>query len=396
LKDIPEGCSDNKRKKRSLSMRFMKFWAHVTLFFFCFMIFAPGLVMAYCDCGPAIMQQTTTLTQAIESSTLKITGVDGSLSGVERQIKSLGDALLKKDATVEKAKLEALRELLLQIEAAKLEAATERKVSTSAQSFNACHARDGAAAYGVGKVAAAGMQRDFEADKLQWADGKFNTSREAMDKNLKASKERINGETPEGEWTFPSSGIIDSPEAVARAQEAARQVVNPYPTPKIASGAQDSLSGQEAAYAQEVKLNRLAVANGATAAIIADQTGSIDAGAIIEQLQQSMGFENANRAVDKEQRTSKLAFFDVLSDARFGNVNWFKNMVEATEPIKVMREMAYMQAQQMEMQRIHLVYEMRNTHLLSTLVALLVERNDANIQNLVNPARMDGTAATKK
>ena len=273
---------------------------------------------------------------------------------------------------------------LKQLEEAKYAAKEEAKAR--AQAANSCENRDGAAAWGVGKKAAEGFRTDLNARVTELEDGKPKNSQEAADINESRGLEGpMEGQSPNGEWIFPPNGLI-ADQDMAKAEVLAQLAVNPFPTPKVPDRLKGSVAGKEALYRQQVKKARLAVAHDTVNDVIASHAPLVDAGAVLEALKNSMGHSKTSVPMNDQGRTSLMAFLDVWSDARFGNPNWFQELFDSTDEIKILKEIAFMRALSVEMQRSQLKFEMRNSHMLATIIGLLAEKDNTAIHlNLDTP-----------
>ena len=284
---------------------------------------------------------------------------------------------------------EAQLEAMKQMSMANLKTDLERKVDTNAQAENSCHARDGAAAYGVGRKAEGGFRKELNRKSGEVADGKLQADVDVLLTNYERMRS-LEGEDPAGDWMFPPNGLIPD-ENLKKAHEIIRQNLNPRPTPKISASLESSAAGKEALYLQQVKLSRLAVADDTLNAIVAAHSPLVDAGAVLEALQQSMGEDAVDVPRNAAGRTSVMSYLDVWSRSRFGNPNWHQRLFQATDEIKLAREMAYMQAMQVELDRRNLEFQMRNAHLLSSILGILVEQtHNPLVHSALDPARSSG------
>jgi hypothetical protein len=292
---------------------------------------------------------------------------------------------------VAKANLEAQLEMLKQIELARTASDLKRKTDPEAQAQNSCDARDGAAAFGVGRMAEGKTRVAYNNWNAQNSDGKTASSHEEDERN----DQRVavmKGEDPLGNWLFPDDGLIRSEEERNRALELARESVNPRVTPKPDEN-QSNVFTREALFSQTVKKSRLAVAHDTNNDIIAAHMGLIDAGAVLQSMEKSMGTSEGGVAEDANGRVSIMTYLDVWSKSRFGNPNWFQELFGAVDEMRLKREAVFMQALQVEMQRRQLLYAMRNAQMLSTILGVLVERQEnPRIYQALAPARKSGVS----
>ena len=311
--------------------------------------------------------------------------------GMEQSTKKILAALqgiLEGIKTLDGAKIETLLEGLKQLEEAKYAAKEEAKAR--AQAANSCENRDGAAAWGVGKKAAEGFRTDLNARVTELEDGKPKNSQEAADINESRGLEGpMEDQSPNGEWIFPPNGLI-ADQDMAKAEVLAQLAVNPFPTPKVPDGLKGSVAGKDALYRQQVKKARLAVAHDTINDVIASHAPLVDAGAVLEALKNSMGHSKTSVPMNEQGRTSLMAFLDVWSDARFGNPNWFQELFDSTDEIKILKEIAFMRALSVEMQRSQLKFEMRNSHMLATIIGILAEKDNTAIHLNINTPRAAG------
>ena len=143
-----------------------------------------------------------------------------------------------------------------------------------------------------------------------------------------------------------------------------------------------------------MKKSRLAVAYDTNSDIISAHMGLIDAGAVLQSMEKSMGTTSQNVVEDANGRVSIMTYLDVWSKSRFGNANWFQELFGAVDEIRLQREAVFMQALQVEMQRRQLVYAMRNAQMLSTILGVLVEQHEnPQIHRSLSPVRKSGETA---
>jgi len=308
------------------------------------------------------------------------TGIDSAANKIIKALQGLTEAT----KVLDKAKVETILEGLKQMEEAKLAAREEAKAR--AQASNSCENRDGAAAWGVGKRAAGGFRTDLNARVATLEDGKPKNAQAAADANESRGLEGpMENQSPRGEWIFPPSGLI-ADEDLAKGEVLGQLAVNPFPTPQVPPKLKDTVAGKDALYRQQVKKARLAVAHDTVNDIIAAHAPMVDAGAVMQGLINSMGYTNASVPQNAQGRTSLMAYLDTWSNARFGNANWFQELFDTTDEIKLLKEQTYMQAMQVEIQRQRLKFEMRNAHMLATLLGIFTEQDNNQIHlNLDTP-----------
>ncbi|MDR2573669.1 MAG: hypothetical protein LBC94_04905 [Desulfovibrio sp.] len=296
---------------------------------------------------------------------------------------------------IAKANIDALKEMLEQIEIARTTSQLQRKVDTVAQASNSCDARDGAAAFGVGRKAEGDTRQAYNQWQAEQGDGKADSVHSQSEKNTVLAA-TMNNQDPLGDWMFPKDGLIRSEEERNKALELARESINPRPTPEP-DEKDDNVSVKEAKYAIQVKKSRLAVAQDTNSAIIASHMGLLDAGAVVESMSKSMGGGAGEQIPqDANGRVSIMTYLDVWSKSRFGNPNWFMELFGAVDEMRLMREAVFMQALQVEIQRRQLEYEMRNAQMLSTMLGILTEQNEnGHIYRGLSPSRSSGQTDSK-
>lgn len=311
-------------------------------------------------------------------------GIEDSTKKILKALKGITKAL----QTLDKAKIETLLEGLKQLEEAKLSAREEAKAR--AQAANSCENRDGAAAWGVGKKAAGGFRLDLNDRIASQEDGKPKNAQAAADANERRGLEGpMEDQSPRGEWLFPTNGLIPDSD-LAKGEILGQIAVNPFPTPQVPPKLKDTVAGKDALYRQQVKKARLAVAHDTVSEIIAAHAPLVDAGAVMQGLINSMGQTNASVPQNAQGRTSLMAFLDTWSNARFGNANWFQELFDSTDEIKLLKEQTFMQAMQVEIQRQQLKFEMRSAHMLATLIGILSDNDNEQIHLKLDTPRADG------
>jgi len=317
--------------------------------------------------------------------------IDSSILEMTLKIVSALDGQTEAMKVMTQGQVEALRQFLMGTSLAELETELKRKTSTDAQAENSCDARDGAAAYGVGRMAEAELRDFLNQVGAAASDGKLGTTLEVLAANY-AVMQDLEGEDPVGQWKFPPTGLIADKD-LKKSREMAREIVNPFPTTKLDERLENSASGQEALYAQLVKMSRLAVADDTMNAIITAHSPLLDAGEILKALKLSMGLGSVDLPVNAEGKTSVMAYFDAWSQARFGSANWHQKMTQTTDEIKLLREITYMMAMQVEIDRRSLEMHMRNAHLLASILSLMVgQTHNPPIQVMLDPTRVSGAA----
>lgn len=373
--------------------------------FFCCAAFATILAAPPAYASPLLMGATVsgkgvstspggilaTTTDLLATAEYTILCIDTAIVEAATQIVTALKGQTEAMKVMSKGMLEALLEAMKQMSLAELKTDLERQVSTNAQAENSCHARDGAAAYTIGRKAEGGYRQAVHLKHAEMADGKLDTDIDVILANF--GKMQILGDEPvSGELMFPSNGLVPD-ENIKKANELIRQNINPHPTPQLEDATDSTPAAKDAVFSQQVKQSRLAVAEDTLNAISAAHSPLLDAGDVLMALQLSIGAGATDVPQNDAGRTSIMSYLDVWSQSRFGSPNWYQGLFQAVNPIKLEREMAFMQAMQVEISRRNLEFQMRNAHMLATILGIMVERNhNPVVLSTLAPARAEEKA----
>lgn len=343
--------------------------------------------------GPSgILATTTDLLTTAEYTILCIdTAIVEAASQIVTALKGQTEAM----KVMSRGMLETIVEAMKQKSMAELKTDLERQVSTNAQAENSCHARDGAAAYTIGRKAEGGYRQAIHLKNAEMADGKLDTDLDVILANFE-KMQILADESVSGELMFPANGLVPD-EDIKKANELIRQNINPHPTPQLEDAMASTPAAKDAAFSQQVKQSRLAVAEDTLNAISAAHSPLLDAGDVLLALKLSIGAGTTDVPQNDVGRTSIMSYLDVWSQSRFGSPNWYQGLFQAVDPIKLEREMAFMQAMQVEISRRSLEFQMRNAHMLASILGIMVEKtHNPVVLGTLEPARVEENAKLKE
>jgi hypothetical protein len=332
----------------------------------------------------------TTNTVALASE-WTVTCIDLAITQATERIVSAITGLSTSNKDVAKAHFEGMTDVLKKIELSRRhDEGLRKKANTSNQASVSCQVRDGAMAWGVGMKAMEGIRQDYADHNRKRMSGggkiRIRDAKGATENIYRMSKD-MEGQQPDGKMMFPKNGLVQGDD-LRRANELIRQVVNPYPTAMevdstlVEEKEGESAVAKEVRYRTSVKQSRLAVAQETNEAILGMYSPTMPAGKALQELQKHQQLQGNSVTMSADGgNVSAMTFLKEFSNsARMGNAPWADEM-SLKEEIGILREMVFMQAQQMEMERLSLEFQMRQAHLLSTVVGILVDRSDNPLVN---------------
>lgn len=335
------------------------------------------LVTGKCGSGPI-----ATPMDVANAATWTAGTINSEILKVGKALQLAIKGLTETTQTSAKAQIEALREALVQTKSAEARERAQRTYGAASQSELICPGRDGAAGVQIGKKAESGLAQDLNTRAARFSEGQMPSGRaiERWHEILAQNNSKI-----DGKLIFPESGVIQEKD-IKDAETVAQLALNPFPTPKVSDEMKATAAGRDALIRQRAKNARLAVPQDVKNTNIAYSSPVAELGKIVSSMQEAMGSSGGKlEGLSAEGKTSMNAFFNTLVNSRFASPNWYTQTTTKNE-VFLLRELAYMQAFQLELSRRSLEQQMRTNDMLATIVGIMVEPDGMGISTLLNPA----------